>query len=164
MSLPSAQRGEGGCHIHVVTPVVPTGLTKQSDFDGILPAPDYVTFTELKAGPTSVESAVDAAQAAPGVVERVMEAQATDAAAIVIDCMAEPGLGAAREVSSVPVLGPCSTAMGIAAGLGCRFSLLTVSSGMDPIFEGKARQLVRFPLRCCTVSCRSLVRNPEPRH
>lgn len=128
-----------GIHIRVVTPVIPTGLTHQEDFEGILSAPDYVTFTELDEGPESVESARDIAHAAPDSICKMINAEEIGADAIVIDCMAEPGLDGGREAVPIPVLGPCSTSMSIAAGLGKPFSMLTIARSMNSIFEAKAR-------------------------
>ncbi|NNE41561.1 MAG: hydrogenase expression protein HupH [Marinicaulis sp.] len=126
-------------HIRVVTPVVPTGLTKASDFEGILSSSDRVTFTEIENGPASVKTAFDAMAAAPDVVAKIIEAEEIGADAVVIDCMEEPGLQPGRECVSIPVLGPCQTVMGIACNLGHRFSILAVAPNMRVLFENKAR-------------------------
>ena len=126
-------------HIRVVTPVVPTGLTKASDFDGILSSSDRVTFTEIENGPASVETALDVALAVPDVVSKIIEAQREGVDAVVLDCMKDPGLAAGRECVSIPVLGPCETSMNLACMLGHRFTMLAVSSNMRAQFESQAR-------------------------
>lgn len=126
-------------HIRIVTPVVPTGLTSQSDFDGILSSEDRLDFVELSAGPDSIESAFDAVHAAPGTVARVIEAEAEGADAVVLDCMEDPGLAAAREAVSIPVLGPGQTTMALAAMLGHRYSILSVNALHRSHFEAAAR-------------------------
>lgn len=126
-------------HIRVVTPVVPTGLTKAEDFEGILDQNDTVDFTELDAGPASIESAFDRMLAAPDVVAKTIDAEKDGADAVVIDCMEDPGLDAARECVSIPVLGPCQTSMNLACTIGHRFSILSVSENMGLHFEALAR-------------------------
>lgn len=126
-------------HIRVVTPVVPTGLTQAEDFEGLLGPEDRLDYTELDVGPASVESQFDAMLAAPDVVAKIIAAEADGVDAIVLDCMEEPGLSAGRECVSIPVLGPCQTAMNMACIIGHRFSMLSVSEAMGLNFENQAR-------------------------
>ena len=126
-------------HIRVVTPVVPTGLTNADDFMNILGPEDRLDFTELDHGPISVESAFDKMLAAPDVVAKIILAEAEGIDAVVIDCMEDPGLAAARECVSIPVLGPCQTAMNLACTLGYRFSIMSVSQNMGQDFETQAK-------------------------
>lgn len=128
-----------GVYVRVVTPVVPTGLTLSSDFEGLLGPDDRVDFTELDVGPISLENSFDEVLAAPGTVARIIEAEQIGADAVVIDCMEDPGLQAGREAVSIPVLGPCETCMHLACTLGRRFSVLSVSARMRTLFEARAR-------------------------
>lgn len=126
-------------HICVVTPIVPTGLTQSSDFEGILGPEDHLSYIEIDNGPVSIESAFDAMLAAPDVVAKMIEAERKGVDAIVIDCMGDPGLLPGRECLSIPVLGPCQTSMSLACTLGHRFSLLAVTANMGVQFETQAR-------------------------
>ena len=126
-------------HIRVVTPVIPTGLTQASDFEGILRTDAVLDYIEIAAGPASIECALDEVIAAPAVVAAVVEAEAEGVDAVLIDCMEDPGLVAARECVSIPVLGPCETAMNLACILGHRFSMLAVTENMRMAFENRAR-------------------------
>ena len=126
-------------HIRVVTPVFPTGLTHQSDFEGLLGAEDCIDFVELEEGPVSLEGAFDEALAAAATVARIIEAEAEGADAVVVDCMEDPGVRAGREAVSIPVLGPCETCMHLACTLGRRFSILSVSARMRALFDAQAR-------------------------
>ena len=65
-------------------------------------------------------------------------AAAAGADAIVINCMGDPGLAAARELTSVPVLGTAQTSMHLAAMLGHRFTILTVLDQLIHVDEAKA--------------------------
>lgn len=126
-------------HIRVVAPIIPTGLTQASDFAGMLDQADTVDFTELDVGPKSIESGYDAALAAPDTVAKIMAAEQDGVDAVVIDCMGDPGLMAARECVAIPVLGPCQTAMAIAGTLGHRFSVLSISRTTHASFQRRAR-------------------------
>jgi len=126
-------------HIRVVTPVVSDRLRleeRSSPEDGTATRISYCT---IERGPASVESEFDIALAAPDTVARIMEAERDGVDAVVINCMADPGLGAGREVVSIPVLGPCETTMHLAAMLGHKFSVVTVLDRIVPIFEDRAR-------------------------
>lgn len=125
-------------HIRVITPVIPTGLTSAEDFQGILGPQDIVDFTELDSGPASIESAFDRVLAAPDVVAKIIASERDGVDAVVIDCMEDPGLDAARECVSIPVLGPCQTAMTLACTLGHRFSVMSVSRNMGLHFGALA--------------------------
>ena len=94
--------------VHVITPIVTSGFRVTA-----LPAPDgcKVTNAQIKLGPASIESAVDEVLAAPGVVEAAIKAESDGAQAVVIDCMLDPGLDAAREAVSIPVIGCGEAAM-----------------------------------------------------
>ena len=126
-------------HIRVVTPVVETGLTHASDFEGILSSDDRVSFTELDIGPASIESGFDQMIAAPDTVAKMIEAEKEGVDAVVIDCMEDPGRQPGRECVSIPVLGPCETSMNVACSLGHRFSMLAVTENMGIQFENQAR-------------------------
>jgi allantoin racemase len=95
----------------------------------------------LDKGPASIESRYDEGVAVPGVVRRVVEAEKDGVDAVIIDCMADPGLEAAREMVSIPVIGPGETAMHVAAMLAHRFSVITVLDSAAPMFEARAAQL-----------------------
>jgi len=126
-------------HVRVVTPIIPTGLTKASDFEGILSDEDIVDFTELDVGPPSIECGYDAAFAAPDTIAKIMAAERDGADAVVIDCMGDPALIAARECVSIPVLGPCQMAMSLAGTLGHQFSVLSISRTTHASFARRAR-------------------------
>jgi allantoin racemase len=126
-------------HIRVVTPVIPTGLTRPEDFVGILTPEDRLDYVELDHGPESVENAYDKMLATPDTVAKIIAAEAEGVDAVVLDCMEDPGLDAAREAVSIPVLGPCQTAMNLACILGHRFSMLSISQSMGVHFENQAR-------------------------
>lgn len=120
--------------VHVVTPIVTEGF-RVAD----LPAPPgcKVTNEQIAQGPASIESAVDEVLAAPGVVDAAIKAEADGAKAVVIDCMLDPGLDAARETVSIPVIGCGEAAMRAA---GAPFAVVTVLQRQERAFGDLARK------------------------
>jgi allantoin racemase len=77
-----------------------------------------------KTGPVSIESRTDEALAVPELLKGVREAEASGYDAVVISCFGDPGLDAAREQVTIPVVASGQSAMHVAAQLGGRFSVL----------------------------------------
>jgi len=84
----------------------------------------------LERGPASVESIYEDALAAPGVVAAAIQAERDGVDAVVIDCMNDPGMEAAREAVSIPVIGAAQASMLLAAMLAHKFSIVT-TAGRD---------------------------------
>ena len=78
----------------------------------------------LERGPASIESNYDVAVAVPDILGHVIRAEHEGMDAVVIDCMCDPGLYAARELVSIPVVGPSQSSMSLAAMLADRFSVI----------------------------------------
>jgi len=95
----------------------------------------------LEKAPESIETHHDATLAAPAVVESVMEAETKGYDAVVIACFDDPGLHAARERVSIPVLGLGETSMTIALLLGEKFGVISTGKNSKAIYERKAREL-----------------------
>jgi allantoin racemase len=79
-----------------------------------------------KHGTYSVESMMDEAYNAPFILEQIVRANKEGYDVIVIDCACDPVLEAAREISSIPVVGPRNSALHFALTLGTRFGVVTV--------------------------------------
>ncbi|PQO22137.1 hydrogenase expression protein HupH [Rhodobacteraceae bacterium WD3A24] len=77
---------------------------------------------------------MDEVLAAPGVIDAALGAQEQGAGAVVIDCMLDPGLDAAREAVQIPVIGCGEAAMRDAAARG-DFSIVTVLQSQEPLFH-----------------------------
>lgn len=133
--------------ITVITPTAPSAA-----FDAMLArmhAADYdpalqIGHTFLENGPPCVDSEVRAAQAAPGVVAAAIAAESAGADGIVINCTCDPGLFAAREAVSIPVIGTGIAAMHTASLIGTRFGFIDVTESSRAFVEGQAR---RYGLR-----------------
>jgi len=78
----------------------------------------------LKYGPYSLESSFDVVLASPFIVEEVKKAEIEGYKAIIINCFLNPGIEAAREVTTIPVVGPGEASIYLACMLGEKFSIL----------------------------------------
>lgn len=97
---------------------------------------DIVT---LAAGPASIENPIDDALAAPQVVIEASKAEQAGIDAIIIDCMGDPGLMSAREVVSIPVVGPGEASLHLAAMMGRRVGCVSVVDSVRPMLLAHAR-------------------------
>ena len=120
--------------ICIITPIVSEGFRDNGPLMAAVSATDAVEQKFLKYGPASVESAVDEVLAGPGVIDAALAAEAEGYEALVIDCMLDPALEAARESVSIPVIGCGEAGFRAAAKLG-RFSVITVLQRQERAFR-----------------------------
>jgi allantoin racemase len=85
-----------------------------------------VTVVDTPNGVTSIESAYEELLAAPGAIDRIRELEREGVDAAIIGCFGDPGLEAARELVSIPVIGPGEASLLLAAHLGHRITILSV--------------------------------------
>ena len=108
-----------------------------------------VVVTAGTEAPASIEGYTDQAASVPGLLKRIREFERVGVGAHVIACFDDPGLDAAREVASVPVVGMCEAAMIAACRLSKRFSVVTSLARSVAIVEdlaesyGCGRRLIR---------------------
>jgi allantoin racemase len=76
-------------------------------------------------GPPSIESHYDEARSVPGVLQAIERGERQGADGYVIACFGDPGLDAAREIATGPVIGIAEVAMQTASHLGRGFSVVT---------------------------------------
>lgn len=112
--------------IELITPIITEGVRTLGDVRPFERSDLSVTHTLIAQGPASIESEFDEALSVPDTIRKAMDAERNGANAIIIDCMGDPGLHACREVVSIPVLGPCQTALHTAGLLGSGFAIVTV--------------------------------------
>jgi allantoin racemase len=120
--------------LEIVIPVVGEALAPRvRDAYGRFARPGTeVSAVALEKGPLSIETGYSEAMAVPGILSRVHAAQDQGFDAVLVDCMGDPGLEPARELASIPVVGPAQVSMHLAALLGHRFSLITTLSQTIP--------------------------------
>ncbi len=98
-----------------------------------------IVATQPSFGPLSIEGHFDEAIAAAGVAEQVRLSDSHDA--VVIACFGDPGLDAAREATSAPVIGIAEAAFHAASLLATGFSVVTTMTRTCVIAE---RLLLRY--------------------
>lgn len=84
-----------------------------------------VTGVTSEFGPSSIESHYDEAMSVPGLLAAIQRGEAEEVDGYVIACFGDPGLDAARELATGPVIGIAEAAMQTASHLGRGFSIVT---------------------------------------
>ncbi len=85
-----------------------------------------VDIIDVPDGPSSIESAYEEYLSVPGTLQRIQDAERSGYVAAIIGCFGDPGLDAARELVTMPVVGPAEASMLLACTLGHRFAVVTV--------------------------------------
>ncbi|MCM3882071.1 aspartate/glutamate racemase family protein [Frankia sp. R82] len=140
--------------IRVINPNTTQAMTKLIGESACLAAGPGVQVEAVTPamGPASIESHYDEALSVPGILSEIAAGEAAGAAGYVIACFGDPGVDAARELATGPVLGIAEAAMRAASILGRAFSVVTT---LDRT-RGRARELVdRYGLRSTCVSVRA---------
>jgi allantoin racemase len=122
-------------HVTVIQPISIKGLRSDDELKSLCQNGLTVSGISLDTGPPSIESRVDEALAVPGMIAAAQQAEKDGAAALVIDCMLDPGLGPLREVVDIPVLGVAQVSMSICASLANKFGIVTVLGRIAPILD-----------------------------
>jgi allantoin racemase len=110
----------------------------------------YILAVTNASGPTSIESHYDEALAVPGLLAEIVRAESEGIDGFVIGCFGDPGLDAAREVATGPVVGIAEAGCHVASMLGRSFSIVTSLARTI----GQAEHLVRrygFADRCRSI-------------
>jgi allantoin racemase len=113
-------------HIRVINPTITTSWEQDTlrTYQRAARPGTQVSVVTLDWGTASIECHRDEALVTPDILTKVVEAEQDGADAVIIDCMGDPGLYAARELVQIPVVGPAQASMHLAAMLGHRFSVL----------------------------------------
>jgi len=112
--------------ICVIVPIISRGLIKVDGAKkrvGNYVRPDTeVEYVFIDYGPASIESMYDHDLAAPFVVKKAEWAERNGYDAVVVSCMMDPGVEAAKEALDIPVVGPGEAARQMAPILGKKIS------------------------------------------
>jgi allantoin racemase len=129
--------------IQVIIPILKNKIFEESTYkelSAVKRKDVELSVVSIEKGPASIESAYDEELAATWILEKVKEAEESGFDAVIIDCMGDPALNAARELVTIPVIGPCRASMAIASTLCDRFSVITVLRRLLPLFRRKAKE------------------------
>lgn len=103
-------------------------------------APETVTgIDDVEEGPASIESSYEEYLSIPASVRRAVELEREGWDAVILGCFGDPGLDAFRELVSIPVIGPGEASALLAASLGHRFSVITITDSVVPAIERQVR-------------------------
>ncbi|MFX0171888.1 MAG: aspartate/glutamate racemase family protein [Candidatus Hodarchaeota archaeon] len=87
-----------------------------------------VTVLEVGVGPLSIESAIEEYMAIGPMLQKMREIGNEEYQAIIIGCAGDPGLKPARELLSIPVIGPTESSYHLAYMISDRFSIISILS------------------------------------
>jgi len=113
--------------INLINPNTNASMTQQiaNSAQAVVSVGTTIRAVSPDGGAASIECHRDEAVAALGVVEEVVRGEADGCAAHIIACFGDPGLDAAREVASGPVIGIAEAAMQAASLVATGFSIVT---------------------------------------
>lgn len=94
-----------------------------------------VTVRAPRDGALYLESALDQALTARGLLDLAVEAQETRHDAIAVLCITDPSVDAMREAVDIPVVGSCQASAFTAAMVAGRFSIVTLNVGLFPVLD-----------------------------
>jgi allantoin racemase len=89
----------------------------------------------IERGPFSMEFATEEVLAGPYVLQAVRQAENDGVDAVVLDCMVDPVLRAARETVDIPVLAPGQSGLTVASLLGARIAVIGMKNGQQVLEE-----------------------------
>lgn len=101
-------------------------------------------------GPPSIEGHYDEAMAVPGMLAKVREGETAGVDGHVIACFGDPGLMAAREIATGPVVGIAEAAMHLASLIAPRFAVVTTLDRTRIIASHLAEQY-GMTRHCCAI-------------
>jgi len=108
-----------------------------------------VVTTQPKTGPQSIESYYDEYLAIPGILEQVVLGR-KQFDAFVIACWGDPGVEAAREITTKPVIGIAEASMYVANMLAARWGIVTTQHRALDMIE-KTIAKTGFAQRCVSI-------------
>ncbi len=115
-------------------------LARRRDFLERHAAPGTeVSVYDVSEGPASIESMTEEYLSIPAALRRAVELEEEGWDAVILGCYGDPGLDAFRELIAIPIVGPCENTALVAASLGHRFSIITVTESIVAPIEKLVR-------------------------
>ena len=100
-----------------------------------------VGIVDVADGPASIESMYEEYLSIPATVRKAVELQEEGWDAIILGCYGDPGLDALREMLTIPVIGPGEATALVAASLGHKFSIITITESVIASTEKQIRNV-----------------------
>jgi allantoin racemase len=108
-----------------------------------------IVTTQPKAGPESIESYYDEYLAIPGILEEIIRS-VNEFDAFILACWGDPGIEAAREVTTKPVIGIAEASMYVANMVAARWGIVTTQHRTLDMIE-KTIHKTGFAHRCVSI-------------
>lgn len=89
-----------------------------------------VSIVDVPEGPASIESSYEEYLSIPATAQRAVQLEEEGYDAIILGCYGDPGLDGMRELVSIPIIGPGEATALMAASLGHRFSIITITESV----------------------------------
>ena len=100
-----------------------------------------VGIDDVPEGPASIESMYEEYLSIPAAARRAVELEDNGWDALILGCYGDPGLDALRELLMIPIIGPGEATALMAASLGHRFSIITVTESVIASTERQIRNV-----------------------
>ena len=100
-----------------------------------------VGIVDVPEGPASIESMYEEYLSIPATARRAVELEQQGWEALILGCYGDPGLDALRELVSIPIVGPGEATALVAASLGHRFSIITITESVIAPTERQIRNV-----------------------
>ncbi|MSP48011.1 MAG: aspartate/glutamate racemase family protein [Alphaproteobacteria bacterium] len=128
--------------ILVVNPNTTASMTATIDYAArsVAAAGTEIVTLNPDKGPVSIESQYDSAYCVPGLLELIRAGEASGFDGYVIACFRDPGLEAAREIASGPVVGIAEAAMHAASLVASGFTIISTLPRSIPVQYALARK------------------------
>lgn len=107
----------------------------ESDVDRWVSPGTEIDVVQIPYGPESIESEYDEALSVPPILDLVRKAEDDGIDGIFVTCFAEPGVHAAREIFSGPVVGGFSPAVHAALGVADKVGIISVLPDVVPMLD-----------------------------
>jgi allantoin racemase len=98
-----------------------------------------VGIDDVPEGPASIESMVEEYLSIPATIRRALALEREGWDAFILGCYGDPGLDALRELLNIPIIGPGEATAFMAASLGHRFSIITITDSAIAMTERQIR-------------------------
>jgi allantoin racemase len=105
-----------------------SGIDEKTELDSV----------RVDKGPASIESRYDEVYAIPSILSIIKESEGIDG--FVVNCFADPGVKAGREISNIPIIGPGLSSMLIASAICSKFSIITIVNNIVPGLHDLVRE------------------------
>jgi len=124
------------------TPEGRAEMARRKDFLKRHAAPGIeVDITDIPNGPGSIESMYEEYLSIPETTKKAHELEAEGWDGILLGCYGDPGLDALRELVTIPVIGAGEATSLMAASVGHRFSIITVTDSVIYPLEKMVRNI-----------------------